>query len=358
MIVTKTEQLAGSLAQGQNRNRLTILLLTYNRLHYLRQAVKSCLGQTDKDFELVIIDNHSTDGTGEYLVDLLKYRPSTKIKINSMNIGYRGSLLIGLDSVDTDWITILCDDDILCENFIETFYQLQSNYSHASCLAFSTLSIDKFGCVLESQINDNKYLSPETIIQSFGNLGEKVAGVSNFCFLYDHSSIRENNLIKDYPNGFYADTFLFWVSSLRGGLVLSSEVTYKKREWDGQLSSFSNQRMAERFIALLQYDFDIRSVLSVRYLYTVNNGLKFATLQSFVKSYIFQISTLGYLTPKLCALYLKAALKFNKRYLPHALLLSLMLPFFLKSTLGVRKYSNEFRKKIRKARSSAKSTAV
>jgi glycosyltransferase involved in cell wall biosynthesis len=310
------------------------------------------------DFDLVIVDNHSTDGTGDYLVELLRFMPTTRIKINPANFGFRGSLLIGLEFVNTDWLTILCDDDILCENFVETFYHYKSKFSDATCLAFSAHSIDQFGCVLDSQINDNKFISPEIIINSIGNLEVKVAGVSNFCFLYDHSSLRENHLIKDYPNGFFIDSFLFLVSSLRGGLVTSSEITYKRREWSGQLSSFSNEIMFDRFVALMQYDSDVRSVISEKYFYKINYRFEFGSLQTFVKSFIFQIATLGYLSPKLCALYLKSAWRFNKRYLPHALLMTLMLPFLLKSTLGIRKWSNEFRKKIRKSQISTDSTVV
>jgi len=342
----------------QHRNRLTILLLTYNRLPYLRQAVNSCIQQTVKDFDLVVVDNHSTDGTADYLAEILHLLPSAKIIINPTNLGSRGSLLIGVDLIDTNWVTILCDDDILCNNFVETFYRYKREFPDATCLAFSALSVDKFGSLLASQINDNKFISPEMIIQSIGNLEVRVAGISNFCFLYKRSNLREINIIKDYPNGFFIDTFLFLVSSLRGGLVTSSEITYKKREWGGQESSFSNHRMVERFVALLQFDCDIRSVVCERFFYKIDYGFEFGSLQSFIKSFIFQIATLGYLSPKLCSMYVKSAWRFNKRYLPHALLLLLMLPFLLKSSLGVRKWSNEFRKKIRKSRSSTDSTVV
>lgn len=282
MILTNTEQSVQQSTQELRRNRLTILLLTYNRLTYLRQAVNSCLGQTVMDFDLVIIDNHSTDGTEDYLAELLQLMPFARIKINSMNFGFRCSLLIGLDLINTDWITILCDDDIFCENFVEMFYHRRRDFPDATCLAFSALSVDKSGCVLESQINDNKFISPEIIIQSIGNLGVKIAGVSNFCFLYDYSSLRESHLIKDYPNGFFVDSYLFLVSSLRGGLVTSSEITYKRREWSGQLSSFSNEIMFERFVAMLQYDRDVRSVLSDRFSYEINYGFEFGSLKSFV----------------------------------------------------------------------------
>jgi glycosyltransferase involved in cell wall biosynthesis len=49
---------------------LTVAITTYNRLVWLREAVESVLNQTYRDFELLILDNHSTDGTGEYVLGL------------------------------------------------------------------------------------------------------------------------------------------------------------------------------------------------------------------------------------------------------------------------------------------------
>ncbi|MDR1647897.1 MAG: glycosyltransferase [Zoogloeaceae bacterium] len=49
---------------------LSVTLLTHNRLHFLREAVDSVLAQRFGDFELLILDNHSTDGTADYCVSL------------------------------------------------------------------------------------------------------------------------------------------------------------------------------------------------------------------------------------------------------------------------------------------------
>ena len=45
--------------------KVTVCLPTYNRAHYLREAIESVLSQTFQDFELLICDNASTDETSE-----------------------------------------------------------------------------------------------------------------------------------------------------------------------------------------------------------------------------------------------------------------------------------------------------
>ena len=42
---------------------LTVALLTYNRLHYLEQSIAAVLAQSYEDFELLVLDNGSSDGT-------------------------------------------------------------------------------------------------------------------------------------------------------------------------------------------------------------------------------------------------------------------------------------------------------
>ena len=45
----------------------SVTIVTYNSLASLRRAVDSIFEQTDPDWELIVVDNHSTDGTGRYL---------------------------------------------------------------------------------------------------------------------------------------------------------------------------------------------------------------------------------------------------------------------------------------------------
>ena len=50
---------------------LTIALTTYNRPNYLSKAIKSVLNQTFKDFDLIILDNGSSQDT-RHVVDTFK----------------------------------------------------------------------------------------------------------------------------------------------------------------------------------------------------------------------------------------------------------------------------------------------
>ncbi len=77
---------------------------------YLKDAVQSILDQTYKDFEFIIINDASTDGTASYLKSLSDKR--IKIIKNGTNLGLASSLNIGLKVAKGDYIARMDADDI------------------------------------------------------------------------------------------------------------------------------------------------------------------------------------------------------------------------------------------------------
>ncbi len=96
-----------------------IIIPTYNRKHYLEQALGSVLLQTHQDFNVLVIDNGSTDGTAEFMTSVKDQR--VRYLRNKENIGMIGSVNKGvaLFSEAVDWCTILSDDDALNEGCLE-----------------------------------------------------------------------------------------------------------------------------------------------------------------------------------------------------------------------------------------------
>ena len=56
--------------------KFTILITSYNKGQYLEECIKSCLNQTNKNFEIIVCDNYSTDNSDQIFN---KYKESIKL---------------------------------------------------------------------------------------------------------------------------------------------------------------------------------------------------------------------------------------------------------------------------------------
>lgn len=103
---------------------VSVIMLTYNRERFISNMIGDILGQSFKDFEYIIIDNGSTDKSGE-IADLYASNDS-RIKVihleEARSIGYARNL--GLKMSKGEYITYVDDDDRVKSDFLEFLYEL------------------------------------------------------------------------------------------------------------------------------------------------------------------------------------------------------------------------------------------
>src|SRR5688572_12302291 len=100
--------------------KVSVLIPTYNYAHFLDETIQSVLDQTFTNFELVIVDNCSTDNTDEVVQ---KYLTDTRISFyrNETNIGLVGNWNKCLDYARGEYIKYLCADDKFRPELLEKF---------------------------------------------------------------------------------------------------------------------------------------------------------------------------------------------------------------------------------------------
>ena len=93
----------------QKRTFFSIVIPTYNMEKFIKKSVKSVLNQTYKNFEILVIDNHSKDKTRQIIDDF----KSNKIKYFKIkNYGVIGkSRNLGIKKSKGNWIAFLDADD-------------------------------------------------------------------------------------------------------------------------------------------------------------------------------------------------------------------------------------------------------
>lgn len=90
--------------------KVTVLMPTYNVAPYVKEAIASVLRQTYRDFELLVIDDCSTDGT----VSVVRSIDDPRIRIvqNEKNLGLAENLNRGLSLITTEYVARMDGDDI------------------------------------------------------------------------------------------------------------------------------------------------------------------------------------------------------------------------------------------------------
>jgi len=97
------------------KDKLQIILITYNRfLHVKKTFEQFILADTSpvKNFDILVLDNNSTDNTKNYVDQLMNSHPNIKYSKNKYNLGISGNIAKAMESADKEYLWIICDDDI------------------------------------------------------------------------------------------------------------------------------------------------------------------------------------------------------------------------------------------------------
>jgi len=90
---------------------ISVIMAVYNTQRYLTEAIQSILSQSFTDFELVIVDDGSTDGSPEILKNLAQQDSRIKL-ITQVNAGIGAATQRGITESQGEYIAIMDSDDI------------------------------------------------------------------------------------------------------------------------------------------------------------------------------------------------------------------------------------------------------
>ena len=100
----------------------SIIVLTYNQLRYTKKCIESIFQNTQKPYELIIVDNGSTDGTIEFFEsDAFSSHVGTRMKIikNNENKGFAGGNNQGIAASSGEYILLMNNDVVVTPGWLE-----------------------------------------------------------------------------------------------------------------------------------------------------------------------------------------------------------------------------------------------
>lgn len=129
--------------------KITVLMSVYNDIKYLRESVESILSQSFKDFEFLIFDDASTDGSAELLEEFAGIDNRINLIKNEKNKGLSFNLSEGVKLAKAPWIARMDADDIALFNRLEVQYNYIKQNPELDVLGSYVIDIDESGREIE-----------------------------------------------------------------------------------------------------------------------------------------------------------------------------------------------------------------
>jgi len=97
---------------------VTIVVPVYNAIGYVARCMASLMKQTYRELQIIVVDDGSTDGSGDLCEELAKQDARVKV-IHQPNAGVSAARNVGLSRAQGGWISFVDSDDYVSPHYIE-----------------------------------------------------------------------------------------------------------------------------------------------------------------------------------------------------------------------------------------------
>ena len=132
--------------------KVSIVLPCYNGAALLGHAIESCIKQTYQDWELIIINDCSTDNTLEVANAYAQKDERIRVYTNEKNSKLPASLNNGFRKATGEYWTWTSDDNLLHPNMLETMVIYLDKYTEVGCVVSDSYVIDEKGNIIGEKI--------------------------------------------------------------------------------------------------------------------------------------------------------------------------------------------------------------
>ncbi|MCM3708084.1 MULTISPECIES: glycosyltransferase family 2 protein [Cytobacillus] len=184
---------------------ISIIILTCNKLNFTKQCIRSIFQFTKENFELIVIDNASKDGT----VNFLKTLPRTIVINNKINKGFAGGCNQGFRAAKGEYIVLLNNDTVVTDGWLNKMLSCLIKTPTAGIVGPRSNFVIKPQAIptvpYKTMEEMHKFASEWSInhnSQSF-----EVNTLSGFCMLFNKNLLEKiGGMDEQFNPGYYEDT--------------------------------------------------------------------------------------------------------------------------------------------------------
>jgi len=207
--------------------KVSICIPTYNRKNYLKETLESVFAQTYKDYEVVIVDDGSTDSTDQ----MIKQSNCSIRYFWQENQGEPVARNKLIDLAEGEYITFIDSDDLLLPYAVEELMNLVE-YNGSDVVAYSSyIGIDE----KSTEVKRKPHKLPS---------GHIAADLFEYIYVHSCGTICRKKLLEE-AGGFdvslpVCSPYALWLKlSLKYDFIPAERPTFKRRRHSGNLSAYS-----------------------------------------------------------------------------------------------------------------------
>lgn len=249
--------------------KISIVLPTYNGEKFIRESIESVINQTYQNWELIIVNDCSTDKTAEIINEYAQKDSRIRVYNNEVNKKLPASLNIGFSQATGDYYTWTSDDNLFKPNAIEILSEYLDKNLDIDLVSSRFDIIDEEGNFIKHFDKKNKRTTLKLIRGN--NMGAS--------FMYRKETAKK---IGEYDTDlFCAEDYDYWSRiASTGNILYIKENLYKYRINSQSLTATKKDTaVTNSTIVQLKYAIPIMEKLGLTKKQQVDTLVKFYTLK-------------------------------------------------------------------------------
>lgn len=231
------------MANAEKDPLVSVVLPTYNGERYLVESIESVINQTFTDWELIIVNDCSTDNTAKIAEEYAAKYSRIRVLHNEVNKRLPASLNIGFHNAGGKLLTWTSDDNRYLPNALKTMQSKLASMPNLAMVCADCIFIDEYG---------NKTGIMRTYDEDYMLICDTVGA----CFMYRREVL---NTVGDYDTDlFCVEDFDYWQRIFKryGHIERIPEILYEYRQHNASLTVQKRKRVLYQNAHLFERNID------------------------------------------------------------------------------------------------------
>ena len=227
---------------NDSAKKYSIIMVTYNAIEHTVKCLKSLFQFTDMDFELIVVDNASTDGTAGFLGEFEDNHENVKVIYNDLNEGFSKANNKAYKAATGSYIVFLNNDTILAPQWLQRLTACIEGYSGSKVGAVGPVSCNSSGRQMVGQQD------PEDWYKSHRRQWGLTGRLFGWCILAKREMLEDIGLFDENLLNGFEDNDLSFRAQLKGWKLIIAGDSYIHHT--GQVSFMTGDNWIKKYMEL------------------------------------------------------------------------------------------------------------